>query len=629
MLLNVTEDPFGAAGDGIADDTAAIQAAIDAADDANGAVVYLPSGVYRTTAPLLLRHAVTLRGDGRTASIISADGLEDSIIRAPAPAFSLNTEDRIFRIVVEDLGVENDTSETSMGGGAGIDFRQVSLGFINRCRATRCEIGMQLYNLSLYNVMELCESQSCGTAFRVGNTANQNTLILCRCTTVTDGFVFEEGADGGANAVTLINCAAETYTGIGYHFNASSPHFIDDVMMLNCRAEGGATGIRIEAACNNVEHHGTRLVSLAAGVDDQRTLSSQNDGHSSRDGKLVNLKIAEDDGAQLPYARLYYRDAQQALFVRNQPDTDYRDLWARAIRLNGGDLQVVEGAVTVLDSESRNVFQVDAETARVRVGTNGNEGDIGVQDGQGRSVFRVDGRTAHLRVGTEGNEGDIAVQDGQGRTVFRVDGNTAHLRVGAEGNEGDIAVQDGQGRAVFRMDGQSASLRLGASGNEGDLRVLDGNGNVAIHLDGQTGTCECSGEDCAENFDVAPAGEIAPGTVMVLEPDGRVVRSILPYDTKVAGVVSGGGDLRPGILLSGDRTNTRNRVPLALAGKVFCRVDARHGPIEAGDLLTTSPTPGHAMRAGDPARAVGAIIGKALRPMRNGSGLIPILVALG
>jgi hypothetical protein len=47
-----------------------------------------------------------------------------------------------------------------------------------------------------------------------------------------------------------------------------------------------------------------------------------------------------------------------------------------------------------------------------------------------------------------------------------------------------------------------------------------------------------------------------------------------------------------------------------------------------GDLLTTSPTAGHAMKADDTGRAFGAVIGKALAPMENGTGLIPILIAL-
>jgi hypothetical protein len=99
------------------------------------------------------------------------------------------------------------------------------------------------------------------------------------------------------------------------------------------------------------------------------------------------------------------------------------------------------------------------------------------------------------------------------------------------------------------------------------------------------------------------------------------------YDKRVAGVVSGAGDYRPGVIL--DRQEAKaSRRPIALLGKVFCRVDAKYAPVEMGDLLTTSPTPGYAMRVTDPLQAFGAVIGKALRPLREGQALIPILVAL-
>jgi hypothetical protein len=71
-----------------------------------------------------------------------------------------------------------------------------------------------------------------------------------------------------------------------------------------------------------------------------------------------------------------------------------------------------------------------------------------------------------------------------------------------------------------------------------------------------------------------------------------------------------------------------NRKPIALVGKVYCKVDAQYGAVETGDLLTTSPTPGHAMKATDQLKAFGAVIGKALRPLKEGHALIPILIAL-
>ncbi len=59
-----------------------------------------------------------------------------------------------------------------------------------------------------------------------------------------------------------------------------------------------------------------------------------------------------------------------------------------------------------------------------------------------------------------------------------------------------------------------------------------------------------------------------------------------------------------------------------------CKVDADIAPIEVGDLLTTSPTRGHAQKVADPAKAGGAIVGKALGAMRKGKGKIPVLVSL-
>ena len=59
-----------------------------------------------------------------------------------------------------------------------------------------------------------------------------------------------------------------------------------------------------------------------------------------------------------------------------------------------------------------------------------------------------------------------------------------------------------------------------------------------------------------------------------------------------------------------------------------CKVDADKGAIKVGDLLTTSETKGHAQKVTDPTKAVGAVLGKALAPMKKGKGTIPILVTL-
>src|SRR5262249_18502341 len=151
---------------------------------------------------------------------------------------------------------------------------------------------------------------------------------------------------------------------------------------------------------------------------------------------------------------------------------------------------------------------------------------------------------------------------------------------------------------------------------EGDVEI---NGNLTMLSGGDVIL-----SDFAEGFDIADA-DVEPGTVMAIDQDGTLRPSNHPYDKRVAGVVSGAGDYRPAIVL-GEQRQISNRRPIALVGKVYCKVDACDAAIESGDLLTSSATCGHAMKAQDPISAFGAVIGKALGPLKEGRGLIPILV---
>ena len=91
--------------------------------------------------------------------------------------------------------------------------------------------------------------------------------------------------------------------------------------------------------------------------------------------------------------------------------------------------------------------------------------------------------------------------------------------------------------------------------------------------------------------------------------------------------VSGANGLNPGIALHQDGFNDGGQ-NVALSGRVYALADAANGAIKPGDLLTTSDTPGHAMKVTDHARAQGAILGKAMSALKEGQGLVLILVTL-
>jgi len=59
-----------------------------------------------------------------------------------------------------------------------------------------------------------------------------------------------------------------------------------------------------------------------------------------------------------------------------------------------------------------------------------------------------------------------------------------------------------------------------------------------------------------------------------------------------------------------------------------CKVDADIAPVSVGDVLTTSPTKGHAQKVLDASKATGAVIGKALGSLKKGKGTIPVIVTL-
>jgi hypothetical protein len=154
-------------------------------------------------------------------------------------------------------------------------------------------------------------------------------------------------------------------------------------------------------------------------------------------------------------------------------------------------------------------------------------------------------------------------------------------------------------------------------------------GNVEItgNLNMSSSTSDIVLGDVAEGFSPQDGKVIEPGTVVVLDQHGLVRPGDEAYDKKVAGVVSGAGNYRPAIVLD-KQYSQASQLPVALMGKVCCKVDADYSPIAVGDLLTTSPTPGHAMKATDSFKAFGSVIGKALCPVKAGRGMIPILISL-
>jgi hypothetical protein len=242
----------------------------------------------------------------------------------------------------------------------------------------------------------------------------------------------------------------------------------------------------------------------------------------------------------------------------------------------------------------------------------------------GNNSWDVYAGGAYLALTTEGLGVNLGYNVAPSQAM-EVSGNWV-LIDGADADNGDGAIDAYIGGNGSGSDVQVGSLNPDISnvafynwGNGTWMRIACG--SIAIN----------GGSDLAEPFAVSSSatGKIPEGSVVVIDDKnpGRLKVSTRAYDTRVAGVLSGANGIHPGIqmqqqgLLDGDKN-------VALTGRVYVLADATKGAINPGDLLTTSDTPGHAMKVKSHSKAQGAILGKAMTGLKSGKGMVLVLVTL-
>lgn len=245
------------------------------------------------------------------------------------------------------------------------------------------------------------------------------------------------------------------------------------------------------------------------------------------------------------------------------------------------------------------------------------DGTIIINDKSGRRTFDANANGSLVLRGSDSHS-VLSLKNANGNTSAVVSSN-GEMTLGGNGSEGDLRIKRADGRQSARLS-SNGDLFLGGNGVHGDLRMYRSDSthgdadDWSISLNSNQGDIFLKNADCAEEFEIAEPAD--PGAVMVINEEGQLQLCSEAYDKAVAGVISGAGDFKPGIVLD-KKVSSKPRQPVALVGKVYCKVDASYGAIGVGDLLTTSPTAGHAMKAIDPLRAFGSVIGKALKPCKK------------
>ena len=288
------------------------------------------------------------------------------------------------------------------------------------------------------------------------------------------------------------------------------------------------------------------------------------------------------------------------------------------------------------------VNMTGGSSGSVIVGSPNGESGLSIIRGGNRADVRFEGTTLKLVVGPVGgppaSTRGVAINTA-GNVGLGTVNPEAKLHVESSGVVETI-IKSVDERAILNLDSTLGGQRRvwtvenGVFGAPGLFSIYDRTANrtgltidtagvVSVHVLRITG-----GADLAEPFPMKEQA-LAKGSVVVIDDEhpGQLKLSAEAYDTRVAGIISGANGINPGIALhqEGVLDGGQN---VALSGRVYVQADAAFGAIKPGDLLTTSNTPGHAMKVTEHGKAQGAILGKAMSGLKEGKGMVLVLVTL-
>lgn len=222
--LNVKD--FGAKGDNVTDDTAAIQVALDAC--LMGGIVYLPAGGYRTSAPLTIPPAVTLQSTH--TNLMTVVGLTDPFCYIkPLATFegtavillldeidggysTISAEHRILNVMIDgaDLVATGVDGIRARGNIQNVGLRDVSIRRVTGAGVhTEFNGGFYPYSWRLHRVMV----DNCGWHGAVFEVMTDITLVDCQAIgNGASGFEISNAANS-----QMVACRAEWNVGSGIH----------------------------------------------------------------------------------------------------------------------------------------------------------------------------------------------------------------------------------------------------------------------------------------------------------------------------------------------------------------------------------------------------------------------------
>jgi hypothetical protein len=244
----VSVKDFGAGGDGVTDDTAAVQAAIDSREAANGGVLVFPVGTYRISSTLTINASnLLLQGEGGDRSHgVGTQGASASTKLVWVGAAG--------GTVVQFASLEGASAQKQSGGGI--------VGFFIEC-AGSAAIGIRLvsWDLGVFQNIAIINPTTAAIDINVAETLgeardsqnNKFSQISVRCVEGAAATACVLRVDGDATANTSLN-VFEQIDGTFLNGTAFLLKNSDNNLFLRCRAfrAGGGTGASIEFQGSNI-----------------------------------------------------------------------------------------------------------------------------------------------------------------------------------------------------------------------------------------------------------------------------------------------------------------------------------------------------------------------------------------
>jgi hypothetical protein len=264
---------YGAVGDGVADDTAAIQAAVDAIPAAGG-TLYLPAGTYKISAAINLKSNMLVQGAGMQVTQISQTS-------TTAHCLSLIGDGPRY-VTIQDLMLDGPSTGSGQGihietttatasanidisrvfiqqlGGDGVNTDTLITSVIQDVRVnTVGGYGFRLLSGTSVTLLS-CYANSCTAGGFYLDQVSYSSLIACACDNA--------GGDGytivSASTVSLHSCGMEAGSGGGYKVNGGTNH-----SLYNCYITGNnGKGLWVTGSANRVGVYNFREVNPGGGA---------------------------------------------------------------------------------------------------------------------------------------------------------------------------------------------------------------------------------------------------------------------------------------------------------------------------------------------------------------------------